>query len=268
MCQFFSCVSDGKGKIYYQDAEVRRRIKEGELDYIADSHTSIAAQHGFHGAAEDLLNKWEYNPLTGKFTADQINTADDHDAVEKFCRELDWSTVAPELIIKPIVHPFRDRHAKSVTKDDLMLLRQWISVHDLVWKPPRSSASDLVYKSVWDSVRDLVGISVGYLVYNSAWNSAWNSVWDSAWNRVPNLEWNLVERSVRSSTWAYIGSFFKLPKWKYVHHRSKEYPFQAAADLWERGLVPSYDGKRWRLHGYEGKALWSGTPDEIEEEWE
>ena len=254
MSQFFSCVSDGKGKVYYQDAEVRRRIKEGELDYIADSHTSIAAQHGFYDAAEDLFNKWEYNPLAGKFTADQINTTDDHDAVEKFCRELDWSTVAPELIIKPIVHPFRDRHTESVTKDDLMLLRQWISVHDLACK------------SVWDSVRDLVGKSVGYLVYNSVWNSVWDSVWDLVWNRVPNLEWNLVEWSVRNSTWAYMGSFFKLPKWKYVHHRSKEYPFQAGADLWERGLVPSYDDKRWRLHGYRGKALWAGTPDEIEEE--
>jgi hypothetical protein len=29
MCEFFSLISDGKGKIYYFDAKVRKEIEEG-----------------------------------------------------------------------------------------------------------------------------------------------------------------------------------------------------------------------------------------------
>jgi hypothetical protein len=40
---------------------------------------------------------------------------------------------------------------------------------------------------------------------------------------------------------------------------SKGYPFQSAVTLWELGLVPSFDGKKWRLHGGpNGKILWEG----------
>ena len=35
--------------------------------------------------------------------------------------------------------------------------------------------------------------------------------------------------------------------------------FQAVVDLWNKGLVPSFDGKVWRLHGGpDGKVLWEG----------
>jgi len=34
-------------------------------------------------------------------------------------------------------------------------------------------------------------------------------------------------------------------------------PFQPCIDLWERGLVPSFDGKTWRLHsGSEAKVVY------------
>jgi len=73
--------------------------------------------------------------------------------------------------------------------------------------------------------------------------------------------------SIRGSIWAYIGSFFKIKKWKYIDYKKepfnkiKGYPFQSAVDLWKMGLVPSYDGKIWRLHGLkDGKVqvLWEG----------
>lgn len=48
----------------------------------------------------------------------------------------------------------------------------------------------------------------------------------------------------------YISSFFDI---KYKHD------FSSCIKLWERGLVPSFDGKIWRLHGYpNGKILWEG----------
>jgi len=81
-----------------------------------------------------------------------------------------------------------------------------------------------VWASVWVSVRDSVGASVGA--------SVWGSVWDS----------------VRASVGAYYSSFID------VEH---EYDFSSAIKLWELGLVPSYDGSVWRLHGGpNGNILW------------
>jgi hypothetical protein len=67
-------------------------------------------------------------------------------------------------------------------------------------------------------------------------------VWNSAWNSVGN--------SVGNSVWAYISSFFTI---KY------KYDFSYILSLWERGLVPSFDGTYWYLHSGEDAAIvWKG----------
>ncbi len=83
MCQFFSCISDGKGKMYYCNWKVRSKWLSGNLPNMQspDSHTSIAEYYGFKGSAEDNLNKYEYNPLTKVFVRDQINTTNDSDQI-------------------------------------------------------------------------------------------------------------------------------------------------------------------------------------------
>ena len=227
MCEFFSCVSDGKGKVYYFDALIRAKILAGELSYSQDSHTSIADYYGYKGAKEDTLNKYEYNPITKLFQVDRLNTTDDSKQVELFCNKLDFATVVPELRIKTIFHPFRDRERKRVTSKNKAQLKQWASVRDSV----RASVRD----SVWDSVRASVRDSV------------WDSVGDSVW----------------ASVWAYISSFFSLKKWKYIDHPKGENPFQPCIDLWESGLVPSFDGKTWRLHGVRGRILYEVAKEDL-----
>jgi hypothetical protein len=97
----------------------------------------------------------------------------------------------------------------------------WASVGDSVW--------DSVGDSVWDSVGDSVWASVG--------DSVWASVWDSVW----------------ASVGAYIGSLFNI--W------DGKYKFQPSCDLWKRGLVPSFDGKTWRLHsGKKAEVVYEWTP--------
>jgi hypothetical protein len=57
---------------------------------------------------------------------------------------------------------------------------------------------------------------------------------------------------VRDYVWAYIGSFFRLPRssWKHMKKiKCRGYPFQPAVDLWMQGLVPAYDGRKWMLFG-------------------
>ena len=112
--------------------------------------------------------------------------------------------------------------------------------------------------SVWDSVRGSVWDSIG----DSVWASVRGSVWDSIGDSVGDSVRDSVRDSVWDSVWGYIGHIFQpsVPKWR------KEYPYQSAIDLWRVGLVPSYDGKVWRLHGGKNvEILWEGTIEEIKD---
>ena len=237
MCQFFSCISDGKGNIKYFDAQQRKLMKDENLraadgsrydSSLQDSHSGIA---GFYGMDCDKVNKYEYNPLTRRFVIDQTNTTDDQGKINRLCRKLDFATIVPELIIKPIFHPFEQKKRKWVNQTDIDLLKKW------------------------DSVRASVGASV--------WASVWDSVWDSAGDRVWASVWDSVRANVGDSVRAYVSSFFDLPKWKRIKHRKGENPFQSCIGLWHRGIVPSFDGKAWRLHGYKGKVLKVIPKDEL-----
>jgi len=148
------------------------------------------------------------------------------------------------------VHPFKIKPPK-ITKNHIELVKKWGSV--------RVSVS--VWVSVWDSVRVSVGYSVGYSVRDSVRDSVWDSVRDSVRDSV----WVSVWVSVWDSVYAYIGYMFKdvIKEWKYtkkIKYKKGQYPFQPAVDLWKLGLVPSYDGKIWRLHGgKKAKVLWEGN---------
>jgi len=237
MCEFFSLLSNGKGQIYYFDYSIRKQIISGKSKYkYTDSHTSIADHFKLN---EDKMNKWEYNPLTQNLVLDQLNAfRNDESKVLNKCNKLDFKLIVPELIIKPIIHPFEDVQNGAVVESDINLLRKWNSV--------RAS----VGASVRASVRDSVGASVR--------DSVWASVWDSVWVSVRASVGVSVRDSVRDSVGAYISLFFNLPKWKFINCESNKNPFQPCIDLWVKGLVPSFDGKMWRLHGVQSIILWEG----------
>ena len=250
MCKFFSLISDGTGKVYYFDAAVRKQIiagtlkdRSGNVYANTDSHSSIAY---YYNLIDDHCNKWEYNPLTGLLKRDQINTVDDFDAVNDFCKALDFKTVVPELIIHPIIHPFRDVSAHEVAEKDIVNLRQWASVTQSVRQSVGASAWESVGASAWESVGESVGASVRESVWDSVWESAGASVAQSVRESAGASAW----RSVRESVWAYISSYFDLQQWKYIDHAPGENPYQPLIDLWNRGFVPSYGSKTktWRLH--------------------
>ena len=257
MCNWFSCVSDGEGYMYSFNEEHRQAIYDGkELACKVganpirargglDSHSALCS---FYGLDCDKVNKYEFRPLDRHFKIDQINTTDDSKQIKRKLQRLDYRKLAPpELIFKPIIHPFK-LNRKRVTHADLILLKKWESVENSVL----GSVGNSVRNSVRDSVNDSVGNSVGTSVRASVWASVWASVNDS------------VRNSVWASVWAYTGSFFNLPKWKYIKHNEGEYPFQSAVDLWEKGLVPSFDGKVWRLHGgKDGRVLKEISKEEL-----
>jgi hypothetical protein len=84
------------------------------------------------------------------------------------------------------------------------------------------------------------------------------------WGSHGNSIWN----SFKESAGAYISSLFpNVKKWKYIDHPEGENPFQPGIDLWHKGLVPSFDGKVWRLHaGEKAEIVWEGTKSDLEGE--
>jgi hypothetical protein len=115
---------------------------------------------------------------------------------------------------KKIVHPFKIKPPKRITKKHIKLLKEC--------------------DSIWDSVGD--------------------SIWDS----------------VGASVYGYTGSFFKIPRkdWKYTENiKCKGYPFESVCKLWNMGLVPSFDGKVWRLYGKKNaKVLFEISKEELSKE--
>ena len=242
MCNFFSLVSDGYGNVRYFNSEIRKKILAEKLDFETDSHTSICS---YFELPEDKWNKYEYNPLTKEFEIDNIVRINDSNKVERVCRHLDFGKIVPELIIKPIVSPLLiNRVSRRITDEKKSLLKEWNSVWNSVMSSVGSSVWNYVGDSVWSSIR------------NSVRNSVWNSVGDSVWNSVMSSfgvsVWSPARNSVGDSVWssmyAYISSFFNLKKWKGIESKNLENPFQSCISLWEKGFVPSFDGKIWRLH--------------------
>jgi len=150
----------------------------------------------------------------------------------------------------------------EITDIDKELIKRWasvwasvgVSVRDSVgasvWDSVGVSVRDSVWASVWDSVGAFVWDSVGAFVWASVWDSVGVSVRDSVWDSVGASVRDSVRDSVWASVGAYISSLFpNIIKWKYIDHKEKDNPFQSGIDLWKKGLVPSFDGSIWRLHG-------------------
>lgn len=138
------------------------------------------------------------------------------------------------------INPLQISRERKIIQEEIDLLRIWASTF--------TSPGASVWDSVGNSVEASVGDSVWASVRNSVWASVWASVGDSIWASVMNSVW----ASVWDSVGAYISSLFpNITNWKHVDHPEGENPFQSCITLWRAGLVPSFDGKTWRLHSGE-----------------
>jgi hypothetical protein len=264
MCKAFSCIVVKSGKVFW---------KVG-----LDEHGKIAelvkpAQKGSDMAKIEITpqNKNYVKALLGKET--WVLTVDEEDTPKWFKKKHElacWK--AQKLWAKQLklkinlqealnqIHPFKIAPPK-ITAKHIGLLKEWASVRD--------SVSNSVGDSVWDSVRDSVRDSVGASVGDSVWDSVGASVRASVRASVGNSVWDSVGDSVWDSVWAYTGSLFALKRseWQGTEKiKTKGYPFQPAVTLWKMGLVPSFDGKVWRLHGgKDGKVLFEITKEKLME---
>ena len=236
MCNFFSFVGDGFGNFHCIGWETRQKMLRG--NYLADSHTVILTKLGVPPKMQDRWDKYEYNPLTKLFTVDQGIDGHDHDAARSWVENLDFKRVVEPLIIKPIFNPL-STPAVIPTAADIADLKLWDSLVAGVWAGVGDSEGYSVAArlgaNVGYSVAASLGASVGASVKDSLWASSWYSLWYSLGASVRYSLW----ASAVASVWAYVSSFFNI---------DYKYDFTPAIRLWERGLVPSFDGKVWRLH--------------------
>ena len=88
MCQFFSAISDGKGRVEFFKVEdvVKEMVKENPNKYDWNSHSSIAHFIGLTPEEEDEWNKWEYNPEEDRLSGDSLPAEDDSEEVKRKVR--------------------------------------------------------------------------------------------------------------------------------------------------------------------------------------
>ena len=129
---------------------------------------------------------------------------------------------ANRLDFKTIVEPLI---VKPIVKPFELPKVEQVTDEQIGWLKEWGSVGGSVGDSVWDSVR------------GSVWASVWDSVWDS----------------VGASVGAYASTFFAVD---YKHD------YSSVVKLWEAGLVPSFDGKVWRLHsGKSADIVYELTPE-------
>jgi len=270
MCKAFSAVVVRSGKVYWK--------------FGMDSHEDIKDEFKLDDRKFGLCPV-EISPKNNNYLKPDEWVFKFDDGIpdwwkashEKHCWEAfkKWKKKLNKMLIpKEIVSPFEMSPPKKITTKHIRLLKEWASVCDSVWNSVWGSVGDSVGASVWDSVGVSVWASVGASVGVSVGDSVWDSVGGSVGVSVRASAWNSVRgsvgASVKASVRAYVGSFFRLPRksWKYTSKiKTKGYPFQPVVTLWEMGLIPSFDGTVWRLHGgKKAKVLFEISRKELKKE--
>ena len=142
----------------------------------------------------------------------------------------------------PLTKAFRIDQINS-ERDDSEAAEKWVKRLDF-----KTVIEPLIVKPIVNpfglpKVEQVTDEQIGWL---KVWASVWDSVWDSVGASVWASVWDSVGASVGASVWAYFSSFFAI---------DYEHDFSSAVKLWEAGLVPSFDGRTWRLHSGERAAV-------------
>lgn len=162
------------------------------------------------------------------------------------------------VILKPVFNPLKDKiFNDEITPEIIDLLKEWKNIYRTVLCDETGKYnSDIITKTIKDSV----GSEVYYLcrtsVYRTSRYMVSNQVWDTL-QRITKLTDNThagdyFDDLTEASADAFLSSFFNLEKWGDIKSEPYKNPFLPCVRLWELGLVPSFDGRRWRLNSYKG----------------
>ena len=182
-----------------------------------DAHSELARVGGYQDRKLGEFAKAEITPKNNDYlNPDEWVFRFDESPVPAWC-----GTHEKELCLAA--------HKKWLKQMDKIIIPHSVVRPFKVTPPASIQPKHIRLLKKWASVVDSVVDRVGYSLWDSVVESVGPSVWDSVW--------------------AYTGSFFRIPVWKYVKHHKGKYPYQPLMALWNTGLVPSFDGTTWRLHG-------------------
>lgn len=239
--EFFSFLTDGKGKISYignKNTEHPEIRGNGEDDFynIAEECFGDKNLHGNYNCVE-------YNPFTQNFHYWETPLSDDREELQRLALTTDYFTkivkeLAPDMIIKPFVNPLKEGTFNGkITLKTIKLLVDWM----------RIEKSMDVYQKVmpffWDSEDDK-WCTIEGSIYAMIRSNEWKEFYENTKNMIDCYLWDAFR--------AYMTSFFKTIKIDGVEYGEGNNPFQCCVDLWEMGLIPvTYAGKV-HLFSYRG----------------
>ncbi len=174
MCNFFSFLADGNRRIYYFDAEQRRKrvkFRDGQSVPSYDSHTSIARYYGLN---EDDWSEGEYNPYTDKLTLDKQNTTWDEDKVRAMLADVDWHPICGDL-----------EGARAFLRE----------LQTIPWLKPEGTLKDGDGIKVFETMatacsaaRTAARDTARYAAWDAAWEAACSAALDNAWSAALDAE--------------------------------------------------------------------------------
>ena len=237
---------------------MRKKILARKSNLMADSHASIAEYCFENSHEEDNYNAWSFNPFTDNLVLTNKNQENDERLIDrKRLKKIVLESV-PELILKPVFNPLKDKSFDDeITPEILDLLKEWKNVYRTVLCDNTGKYNSDIITEI---IKDSVGSEVYYLcrtsVYRTSRYMVSNQVWDTL-QIITKLTDNTYagdyfDDLTEANADAFLSSFFSLERWGDIKSEPYENPFSSCIKLWELGLVPSFDGRRWRLNSYKG----------------
>jgi len=239
--------------------------------FTFDSNPNIDCSYGFYATDVDGLI-YSHKPNCRVFIAEVSGNHVEFDAYKR--RYVNIRLVKEIKDIKGLVRRYLKTHdlgydyynalfpkcplkgkPKNPNEKDIKILHEWMKISHTV-----SFANNLNFSK---KVYPLVRISVGYSMEEAYKNikRMITKIHDSYNRTTFDYNWYIhdTEHSIDDIIDAYAGSLFTDPnRYKGREKRPFVYKFISGVYLWERGLIPSFDGKVWRLHsGKECKIVYS-----------
>lgn len=268
----FSCLVSQPGKVYWRAGidSCDELIKRFKLD---DGKTSYAKVEIVPDNTKEYTYLFPDKPwklIIDEKTAPAWWTQENKDAAWKAFEE--WKKIVFQFNYTATLNPFNIALSRQhePTTGDIANLKEWA----LVWKSVKASKSSIGVSAA-TTVRDYVGPCV--------WNNVSASI-EAAFRALhvecpgavvcqgveahlgasltPSVR-DAIGDSVGDGMSAFVaGYFINIKKWKYYEGGMEGYPYRSGAELWAHGLIPSFDGKVWRLSSGEDAVVVLEISDE------
>jgi hypothetical protein len=245
----FKFLLDIKGNFFHVEGDLREKnVRRFFSDEEKNDSTSWLEKH-FKKEEKDL-RVYQYNPLSKKL----ILIKDNNEVVKKWCEELDWKKIYPRLIIKDVVNPFKVEK-RTPNEDDISNLKKWAKTRESLLNPLVDK--NVVYDANEKAIDHYINSSNKFHLVGNINTDEWFTVTSAITSNFSHKEWSELssifdsfEDSLYDYTNVYATYFFDF---------KFNYDYSSFHNLWNKGLVPSYDGTKWRLHsGEKAEIVWEG----------